>query len=1356
LSYRSTEVDFALRLAADLKNAGVNLWMDRLDINPGDDWRISLQNAVDNCAAVISVLSSAYATSKYCQRELARADRLGRPIFPILLGTISETEWPLEIEREQYIDFSGWQEEALYQAKLQLLVDNLKERFADQISVVPSPEMRYLTNLAAHIETQKGLTEYLEFSTDADKLLNRDALRPEPRSIKFSTGHTSFALLQQQPINLYQRQQFREVDDILELYPRIVLIGEAGSGKTVTLRRLVLEAIYDWQAAPGTKPLPLLLNLVAWDETVSFEDFIRSNWPLDTDPIKLMMRGEIALYLDGLDGLGGSRARKLEELREWLASEHAPKQVIITCQTSAFEPQYDLGLPLVEIESLDRRSIDHFVNNYLSDKLSQIFLSRILPRGNWEDRHKQYLYQLARNPFLLSALILVHKSSSYGELPENLGRLLDLLVAEMWQRAHAKHPDQTATFEGVEVALTDLAQFMIESDAGIYLPLDRAVEIVGEENVIEAARKAGLIEICGSNVRFAQHMLQHYFAGRSFYQGSLSARLSPPRLTASGEYAPGPWDQAIIIYAGLSHNPDEILLEIASANPFLALECIASGINASETLVEPLIGRLLYVANASEHDARVAIGSILGRIDTELALPVLLEAMRDGSWDVRLGALLALQQLDVPLLSGLTDVLQGFAHDVQDAAERAVRQLGSSALPTLLKLLQNDQPKIRRAAAWALGCVIDKAAVPGLVRALYDEDNRVCAEAVESLGKIKDEASIPWMLPMLRHANWRVRKAAARMLADSGKHAVNQLLQVLQDPVEDTRRVVIEAIREIDNDRVREALIQATYDPNVDVRASAIEALAGRKYQPVIDRLIECLQDSAITKSNRKRICDIAARVLADFNDPQAISALQYWEKDGTNVPMSTKSRILPLSAGTRSTQASASTAKDRLLRLVQDGDETPGMATIDDSFDEDGEVRRKAILSLKGNSTPIAMLRLMRALDDEEVAVRLAAVATLGTIHNNEAVNALIRAMQENHAPVASAAVDQLAALGSRAVPLLVPLLTAGDVNLRITVIDLLGRIGDSTVIPHLMPLLAVTDQAANGELVKDAAARTLRRMTAPQKAVHQPSSALTAATALSTQDQTNHQRRDILGELLNALRQAEWGDRENAAKALREYAKTLHGTRQPEVIQRLGAVINDTDWVVRWAAAEALAWIGAAEAVPLILNLLQDRYWMVRISAIRALLEMGDPTAVQPISYLLLDSHTTVREAAAEALGILGDPSGIPALTAALADQESLVRLAAATALGRIPDKTVIPVLLQALKDADCHVRWAAVQALGRNPDVQAVPALIGCLQDHDGPYYEDQKIDDLAAAALLRIGTDEAIRAARMWQSQHVRQS
>jgi hypothetical protein len=56
---RLARFHFAVRLAKDLKISGVNLWMDRLEkgIEVGDDWVQVLQDAINNCAAFIAVLS---------------------------------------------------------------------------------------------------------------------------------------------------------------------------------------------------------------------------------------------------------------------------------------------------------------------------------------------------------------------------------------------------------------------------------------------------------------------------------------------------------------------------------------------------------------------------------------------------------------------------------------------------------------------------------------------------------------------------------------------------------------------------------------------------------------------------------------------------------------------------------------------------------------------------------------------------------------------------------------------------------------------------------------------------------------------------------------------------------------------------------------------------------------------------------------------------------------------------------------------------------------------------------------------------------------------------------------------------
>ena len=46
VSYSRHDADFALRLGRDLRAAGVNLWIDQLDIPPGGRWDREVERAL--------------------------------------------------------------------------------------------------------------------------------------------------------------------------------------------------------------------------------------------------------------------------------------------------------------------------------------------------------------------------------------------------------------------------------------------------------------------------------------------------------------------------------------------------------------------------------------------------------------------------------------------------------------------------------------------------------------------------------------------------------------------------------------------------------------------------------------------------------------------------------------------------------------------------------------------------------------------------------------------------------------------------------------------------------------------------------------------------------------------------------------------------------------------------------------------------------------------------------------------------------------------------------------------------------------------------------------------------------------
>ena len=139
LSYRSAEKEFALRLARDLLQKNIPIWMDQLQgILPGDDWIQTLQDALNNSSGLIAVISPKYILSKYCRNELKRVAGLGRPVIPVLLEEVPKDDWPYEIQTNQYADFRQWQDPDQYSINMEKLLAGLEKQLGVKAGVIPA------------------------------------------------------------------------------------------------------------------------------------------------------------------------------------------------------------------------------------------------------------------------------------------------------------------------------------------------------------------------------------------------------------------------------------------------------------------------------------------------------------------------------------------------------------------------------------------------------------------------------------------------------------------------------------------------------------------------------------------------------------------------------------------------------------------------------------------------------------------------------------------------------------------------------------------------------------------------------------------------------------------------------------------------------------------------------------------------------------------------------------------------------------------------------------------------------------------------------------------------------------------
>jgi WD40 repeat protein len=101
-SYSRGDLDFALRLAKDLKGAGANVWFDKLDLAAGQLWDLAIEKALASCPRIVVILSPASVNSTNVMDEVAFALERQKSVIPVLYR---DCDVPFRLRRLQYIDF---------------------------------------------------------------------------------------------------------------------------------------------------------------------------------------------------------------------------------------------------------------------------------------------------------------------------------------------------------------------------------------------------------------------------------------------------------------------------------------------------------------------------------------------------------------------------------------------------------------------------------------------------------------------------------------------------------------------------------------------------------------------------------------------------------------------------------------------------------------------------------------------------------------------------------------------------------------------------------------------------------------------------------------------------------------------------------------------------------------------------------------------------------------------------------------------------------------------------------------------------------------------------------------------------
>lgn len=949
ISYRSTDPDLPLKLVGELKNRGKRVWIDRLEIQPGANWGRDIENAIDNCGGMIVVLSPEYLASRFCRNELARMDQRSRleevknhspcPIFPILLRSVEKP--PIELQTIQLIDFSNWQDETSFAQQFEKLITVIDQDAPNMQGAIPDVEEQYLNKVISEFSRPIGVQHYVDLHGLADPPLHEDEtevalpIEDEPEleidfrlPIAEDGWEVEFCLLtdavtkedvspqmrteglqpqiQISPFSpVLTKLRLENIREAVQLHPRFVLVGDPGSGKTTTLRYLALNAAIERTTSPRLNPLPMLLSLANWNFETTLFEFIKSSWlpwNLPGDPKTSLANGDIFLYLDGLNEMGLNGPEKSAELRQWIQNGGIQK-LVVTCRREEYGGALDLGLPIVLIEQLDEQKIREFAEKYLAGKASS-FLKEIFTSGDHVGDSGTKLLHLARNPFLLAALIRVFSKSKRASstLPRNHGTLFQELIDLLWKREQNRKTAGWIPFPEMEEAFGELAFEMIDNDYPITVPYDwalsrlsrylskkqpawrRVIQRSHADSLLWAAQNANIIEIHGSQLKFYHQLIQEYFAAVHLRQIGINSRLEEAHFVQGYGRVASKWDQVVIAACGLSDvkDVDATIENIYVKDLNLAARCIASNIPVRDGLQDDIIKSCINVLGAKDARFHIQLNATDALIQIGArSVPYLVDVLHTKP-SIGHVAIRVLVEIGEPSISPLIQAFKTSQNkQVLYRIAEALDEMGIKDLPNLAEVLAELTE--RRRTQGANMTVLDT--IPKSLTTPQDSSSSGIKSptplpisytslfANRSIDKPNVEVDSPEFLAnlvaKLDSNEDQVRIGAIKQLGElHNPEAIRPLTRLIADHSQEVRVAVVIALGQIGAASTAFDLLRAWNDSDGEVRYRAIEAFGRIGATQIIEQILPASGDPD------RRVRLAAAKTFGKLGDPSGTPAL--------------------------------------------------------------------------------------------------------------------------------------------------------------------------------------------------------------------------------------------------------------------------------------------------------------------------------------------------------------------------------------------------------------------------------------------------------------------------------------------------
>jgi CheY-like chemotaxis protein len=516
ISYKTEQRDIAFSIRDRLKEWGYNTWIDVERITPGMFWADEINNAIENCYALIGLVTPEAQSSRYVTNEWDKSIIEGKPFLPILFAPTKPHYKYIDF---QYIDFTKDKNSAYTQLKSRLHI--LSDSSLSRITVDPYQE--YLKNLFTRIN------DYLSRS-----ILKRSSESKMSEPIRLESTRTTNVVdktfekpdeidpLFEIDFGVTQKANFSNLDEVVNHFTgRALLLGDPGAGKTISLLYYLRDAILR-RVQDIKQPVPILGTIATWnaDEQTPIADWLQKSFGTPRDIAQLIESNQALLVLDGLDELGNLRKSTQPDdhyydprLRfiDTLRLLPATTPIVVSCRLQDYL-QIGAKIPLGGAVTLSK-----LTNEQIADYLTE------LP-DLWATLHSDpELLSVAKTPLLLSFLAFAYKQMSDQQRIHELEQLSDLKnssgdlrdkIFEVYVRGNydrevrkLKAKGQFAPFT-YEAMCQQLAEIALENCR--WLNQKNRIEL--EPSLADWASKLYLVVSDGKYHRFVHLRLRDYFA----------------------------------------------------------------------------------------------------------------------------------------------------------------------------------------------------------------------------------------------------------------------------------------------------------------------------------------------------------------------------------------------------------------------------------------------------------------------------------------------------------------------------------------------------------------------------------------------------------------------------------------------------------------------------------------------------------------------------------------------------------------------------------------------------------------------------------------------------------------------------